>query len=56
MTDKVQCRGYGDRHDCDVELAEHLLDGGLCPKCRELSRRDGERHHQQTRDPTREPY
>jgi len=56
MPDTATCRGYGDRHDCSKEVPEHLLEGGLCPKCRELQRIDAEERHQMTRDPTLEPY
>lgn len=56
MCKRRTCRGYGDRHDCDVEMREHLMEGGLCPKCMELQRMDWAREHEMTRDPTLEPY
>ena len=51
-----ECRGYGDRAECDVELDDNLLDQGLCPKCRLLKDRDDQLHHEMTRDPTLEPW
>lgn len=56
MSETEACRGYGDRHDCDAELKPTLMDNGLCPKCRLLADRDAQIHHQQTRDPTVEPW
>lgn len=56
MTRRQTCRGYGRRDDCDVTMSAHLMEGGLCPKCRELERTDAEREHRITRDPTLEPW
>lgn len=56
MPETQTCRGYGDRHDCDEEVPEHLLENGLCPKCRLLQDRDAQVRHEQTRDPQVEPW